>query len=72
MRSVVVIGGGCSGVLAGLHLLRTGTVSVTLVEPGSKKRVWKPFDSRRPQSEMRGRFYDRERWRAGLQTRGPA
>jgi uncharacterized NAD(P)/FAD-binding protein YdhS len=33
MRTVVVIGGGCSGVFAALHLLRTGAVSVALVEP---------------------------------------
>ena len=32
--AVVVIGGGCSGALAALHLLRTGTVGVTVVEPG--------------------------------------
>ena len=35
MRTVVVVGGGCSGTLATLHLLRTGTVRVVLVEPSS-------------------------------------
>ena len=35
MRTVVVIGGGFSGTLAALHLVRDGSVHVTLVEPNS-------------------------------------
>jgi uncharacterized NAD(P)/FAD-binding protein YdhS len=35
-KSVLVVGGGCSGTLAAIHLLRTTSHRVTVVEPGER------------------------------------